>query len=89
MNARIEKISHVLDQNKAENIEVFDLKERFPLKGHGLQRNRMVFEVQWRTSKEQIRCHDGFSSRFLGFQCNRIHRVIFSITLKVEKLRVL
>lgn len=26
MNARIEKISHVLDQNKAENIEVFDLK---------------------------------------------------------------
>lgn len=25
MNSRIEKISHVLDMNKAENIEVFDL----------------------------------------------------------------
>lgn len=27
MNPRIEKISHVLDMNKAENIEVFDLLE--------------------------------------------------------------
>jgi ribosome-associated protein len=26
MNPRIEKISHVLDMNKAENIEVFDLQ---------------------------------------------------------------
>ncbi len=28
MHKRIEKISHVLDKNKAEAIEVFDLKER-------------------------------------------------------------
>lgn len=27
MNSRIEKISAILDQNKAESIEVFDLKE--------------------------------------------------------------
>jgi ribosome-associated protein len=28
MNARIEKITHVLDMNKAEAIEVFDLREK-------------------------------------------------------------